>query len=52
MNAEYSDRAVINKKFGVNTPDFYAASAVAFWLEDDDAVRDKLAAYYRYVVEH
>lgn len=52
MNAEYSDRSAVNKKHNVNTIDFYADSAVAFWLKDRDAVREKLAAYYEYVVKH
>lgn len=52
MNAEYSDRSAVNKKHNVNTIDFYADSAVAFWLKDRDAVQDKLAAYYEYVVKH
>lgn len=52
MNAEYSDRCAVNKKHNVNTIDFYADSAIAFWLKDRDAVQDKLAAYYEYVVRH
>ena len=52
MNAEYSDRSEINKKHGVTSADYYADSAMAFWLKDKDAVEDKLAAYYAAVVRH
>lgn len=52
MNAEYSDGVAVNRKFGVDTPEFYLESAVARWLNDRDAVPDKPAAYYMYVVQH
>lgn len=52
MNAEYSDRQKVNKKYGVDRPDFYLDSALAYWLNDADAVKDKLSAYYTYVVKH
>ena len=52
MNAEYSDRHAVNKKHGVDKLDFYVDSAVAYWLQDKDAVKDKLSAYYTYVVKH
>lgn len=51
MNAEYSDRCEVNKKHGVATADFYYDSAVHFWLEDKDAVKDKLLAYYKHVTK-
>lgn len=51
MNAEYSDRCEVNKKHGVNKIDFYFDSALAFWLKDKDAVDDKEAAYFMYVVK-
>lgn len=51
MNAMYSDYCKVAKKFGVDTPEFYAKLACAF-LDDKDAVPHKLAAYYNYVVEH
>lgn len=50
LNMIYSDFCGAAKKLGVNTPDFYAAMADA-WLNDKDAVENKLAAYYRHVVK-
>ena len=52
MNAEYSDRSAVNKKYNVNNIDFYADSAMAAWIKDRDAVPDKLAAYYMHVAKH
>lgn len=52
MNAEYSDRCVVNKKYGLVSPDFYLDSAIAFWLEDEDASEDKLGTYYDCIVKH
>lgn len=52
MNAEYSDRCMVNKKHGVNTVDYYLDSAIAFWIKDRDAVDDKLSVYYMDVVKH
>lgn len=51
MNMLYSDYAPVAKKFGVDNADFYACLAEAF-LDDEDAVRDKLAVYYDCIVEH
>lgn len=51
MNMMYSDYCEVFKKFGVNKLDFYAEMAKAF-LDDDDAVKDKIGAYYEYVVKH
>lgn len=51
MNALYSDYSKVAKKHNVSTVDFYADLAKA-WIEDKDAVKDKAAAYYEYVVEH
>ena len=52
MNAEYSDGVVVNRKHGIDKPDFYLDAAIAKWLNDKDAVSDKEAAYYMYVVKH
>jgi hypothetical protein len=54
MNAEYSDRAVCNRKHGINDDNigYYVDAAMAFWLNDSDAVSDKEAAYYEHVVKH
>lgn len=51
MNMMYSDYCKIAKRYNVNTPDFYASMAKAF-LDDKDAVPDKLAKYYEHVVQH
>lgn len=47
----YSDYCAVAKKHGVNNVDFYADLAKA-WLHDKDAVKDKAAAYYEYIVKH
>jgi len=51
MNAEYSDRCKVNEKFGITSPEYYLEMAKAFWLEDEDAVPDKLMAYYECIVK-
>lgn len=51
INSIYSDDVAIAKKHSVNTMDYYIDRAKA-WLEDKDAVKDKAAAYYQYVVQH
>lgn len=51
MNAMYTDYHHVAKMFGVDRSDFYACMAKAF-LEDADAVGDKVAEYYRHVVKH
>ena len=51
LNMLYSDFCEVFKKHGVNKIDFYADMAKA-WLDDKDAVSDKLSAYYEYVVKH
>ena len=52
MNADYSDNVLINRKYGVDNPEFYMDSAIARWPNDTDAVEDKQAAYYMYVTKH
>lgn len=51
INAIYSDDVAVAKKHNVNTMDYYIDRAKA-WLDDKDAVEDKAAAYYQYVVKH
>lgn len=51
MNMLYSDYGSVAKKFGVDNADFFACLAEAF-LNDDDAVENKLATYYDCIVEH
>lgn len=50
LNMMFSDYAKAAQKLGMDKEDFYAAMADAF-LNDDDARRDKLARYYRYIVQ-
>jgi len=51
FNMLYSDFSAVFRKHGVGDKiDFYADMAKA-WLEDKDAVEDKLAAYYECVVK-
>lgn len=52
LNAVYSNLCAVAKKHGQNNVDYYIDAAVANWLEDEDAVDDKLAAYYAHVVKH
>ena len=51
MNMIYSDYCNAAKAIGCSNMDFYVEMAKAF-LEDGDAVPDKLAAYYEYIVKH
>lgn len=51
MNAMYADYHHVAKMFGVDRNDFYACMAKAF-IEDADAVEDKVAEYYRHIVKH
>ncbi len=51
LNSVYSDYSAVAKKHGVNNIDFYADLAKS-WLCDKDAVKDKAAAYFEYVVKH
>lgn len=54
MNAVYSDLGDVFRKYGITErdEDFYMEVACAFWLEDEDAVQDKLSTYYECIVEH
>lgn len=51
LNAMYSDYGKTIQKHGVHTQDFYVDLATD-WLKDEDAVDDKAAAYFTYVVKH
>lgn len=51
MNMFYSDYCKVAKKLNVSNVNFYLDMALAF-LNDEDAVDDKLAAYYECVVKH
>lgn len=50
MNARYMDDGVVLKRFGVTDPMAFAYLAKA-WIEDADAVEDKTAKYYKYIVK-
>lgn len=50
MNMLYSDYVDVAKKMGVNNVDFWASMAKAF-LDDEDAVPDKLAMYYECIAK-
>lgn len=50
INAMYSDYYKVAEKFDLVEDDFFAELAKAF-IEDKDAVQDKVAAYYEYIVE-
>ena len=50
MNMMYSDYNKVARAHGVNNVDFYADMAKAF-LDDEDAVDNKLMAYYERVVK-
>ena len=50
LNMMYSDYYSVAKKLNVNNVDFYLYMAEAF-LEDKDAVKDKLFAYYKHIVK-
>lgn len=52
LNATYSDMCAFFKKYNINTIDTYVDHTLDFWFRDQDAVEDKLAAYYTYVVRH
>lgn len=51
LNSIYSDYCEALKKNNASTLDTYVCLAKA-WIKDDDAVPDKAAAYFTYVVEH
>ena len=52
MNALYSDLGKVNAKYGISDEhkDYWLEAACVYWLDDEDAVDDKLTAYYNHVV--
>ena len=50
MNATWSDGAQTARKFGVDKLEYWAERAKEF-LDDEDAVPDKMAKYYKYIVK-
>jgi len=51
MNAEYSDMAMIYRKYSMDRPEVYLDAAMARWINDKDAVPHNESAYYRYIVK-
>jgi hypothetical protein len=51
MNSLYSDYGPALTKYGLTTPEAYGELAVN-WICDGDAVKNKAAMYYKYVVAH
>lgn len=51
MNSLYSDYCEALRECAASTPEVYVRLAKA-WINDKDAVPDKAAAYYTYIVEH
>lgn len=51
INSLYSDYCEALRESSASTPEVYVRLAKA-WIRDKDAVPDKAAAYYTYVVEH
>lgn len=49
-NAMYSDYCEVAKKFNITSPEFYGMMAKA-WMDDKDAMPDKTALYYKYIVK-
>ena len=47
----YADYQKAGKKFGVDKPEFYACLAKLF-IEDPDAVDNKVEEYVKHVVKH
>lgn len=52
LNATYSDLCMFFKRYGISRVDAYVDYVKTFWLEDKDAVSDKLLEYYKHVVQH
>lgn len=49
MNALHGDYSKVMKKYGFDRPEIYADLAKA-WINDEDAVPNKSAVYYRFIV--
>lgn len=50
VNAMYADYSEVAKRFNITSPDYYAMMAKAF-MEDKDAMPDKVALYYEYIAQ-
>lgn len=49
-NAMYSDYCGVAKKFNITSPEYYGLMALA-WMRDKDAMPNKTAMYYQYIVK-
>lgn len=52
LNASYSDLCAFFKKYNIDAADAYLDYTMTFWFKDQDAVKDKVGAYYDAVVKH
>lgn len=53
MNSMYSDYCKVADRFGVGTPEFFAAMAKAFLFDKDaKSPKHKMSAYYHNIVVH
>lgn len=50
INMLWSDYGAVARKYGVDNPEFWADLSRAF-LDDEDAVPDKVEMYHRYIVK-
>ena len=52
MNAVWSDMGKELESMGITKPEQVMKLARAFWLEDEDAIEDKMQRYYEEIVKH
>ena len=52
MNAVWSDMGKELESMGIRDPAPVMKLARAFWLEDEDAIEDKMQRYYEEIVKH
>lgn len=52
LNAMYSDYAEVLKKYGLGDNMYAFGELAKAFIEDKDAMPDKLARYYQYIVKH
>lgn len=52
INATWSDMGKVLEELGITQPGPVLKLARAFWLEDEDAVEEKMKRYYEEIVKH
>ena len=52
MNATWSDMGAVLEEMNISHPVQVLKLARAFWLEDEDAVEEKMKRYYEEIVKH